>query len=101
MAATADMASVSDHGRRSQLGSGLRRVPRRLTLPLTMDAIDAYRCAKLLLDQHGQDADLQAAMRVDELGEAGDEAGRRAWLAIIAAIDELRRTAPGPAETVQ
>lgn len=56
-----------------------------------MDDLDAYRCAKLLLDQHGRDAELQAAMRADELDVAGDEAGRRAWMRILAAVDELSR----------
>ena len=57
-----------------------------------MDDLDAYRCAKLLLDRHGRNAELHAAMRADELEAAGDEAGRRAWLHILAAMDELMRT---------
>lgn len=57
-----------------------------------MDELDAYRCAKLLLDQHGRNAELQAAMRADELDAAGDEAERRAWMRILAAIDVLART---------
>jgi hypothetical protein len=32
-----------------------------------VDDLDAYRCAKLLLDQHGRDAELHAAIRADEL----------------------------------
>ena len=43
---------------------------------------------ELLLDRHGAAAPIQAAMRVDELDAAGDWAGRRAWMAILAAIDE-------------
>ena len=57
-----------------------------------MDKLDIYRCAKLLLDQHGRDAGLQAAMRADALDAAGDEAGRRARMRILAAVDELART---------
>ena len=57
-----------------------------------MDGLDAYRCAKLLLDQHGRDAELHAAMRADELEAAGDGAGLRAWMLILAALDELVRT---------
>ena len=34
--------------------------------------IDVYRSAKFLIDQHGQDAILQAAIRADELRDAGD-----------------------------
>ena len=66
-----------------------------------MTGLDAYRCAKLLLDQHGDKAELVAAMRIDELGAAGDEAGCRAWRRILAAIDELARTARRPDEPLQ
>jgi len=31
-----------------------------------MDELDALRCAKLLLDRHGRDAELHAAMRIDD-----------------------------------
>ena len=57
-----------------------------------MTGLDAYRCAKLLLDQHGRNAELHAAMRADELEATGDEAGQRAWMRILAALDELLRT---------
>jgi len=66
-----------------------------------MHPLDPYRCANILLREHGADAELHAAMRADELDAAGDEAGRRAWMRILAALDYLRRTAPGPGEQVQ
>ncbi len=66
-----------------------------------MTGFDAYRCAKLLLDQHGRDAELHAAMRADELEAAGDEAGRRAWMLILAALDELTRTERRQGEPLQ
>ena len=66
-----------------------------------MDGLDAYRCAKLLLDQHGRDAELHAAMRADELEAAGDEAGLRAWMLILAALDELVRTERRQGEPLQ
>ena len=66
-----------------------------------MTGLDAYRCAKLLLDQHGRDAELHAAMRADELEAAGDEAGRRAWMLILAALDELVRTERRQGELLQ
>jgi len=56
-----------------------------------VDDLDAYRCAKLLLDRHGRDAELQAALGADELEAAGNEAGLQAWLRILAAMDELVR----------
>ena len=61
--------------------------------------LDIYRSAKLLLDQHGEDATLEAAMRADKLLAAGDLDGKRAWLRIIAAIEEMQRTELGRGET--
>lgn len=66
-----------------------------------MHPLDPYRCASILIRQHGADAEVRAAMRADELDAAGDEAGRCAWMRILAALDDLRRTAPGPGERVQ
>jgi len=66
-----------------------------------LNGLDAYRCAKLLLDQHGRDAELHAAMRADELEAAGDEAGRRAWMRILTALDELVRTERRQGEPLQ
>jgi hypothetical protein len=59
--------------------------------------LDIYRSAKLLIDQHGDEAPIHAAMMVDELREAGDMDGRATWWRILRAIDELRRTEPGAA----
>jgi hypothetical protein len=53
--------------------------------------LDIYRAAKLLVDQHGEDAPLQAAERADELLEAGDFEGAAIWQTIVGAIEELRR----------
>lgn len=66
-----------------------------------MNDLDAYRCAKLLLDQHGADTEIQAATRADALDASTDRAGRRAWMQILAAIDELRRIERRPWERVQ
>ena len=66
-----------------------------------MNGLDAYRCAKLLLDQHGRDAELHAAMRADELEAVGDEDGLRAWMLILAALDELVRTERRQGEPLQ
>ncbi len=56
--------------------------------------LDIYCSAKLLIDQHGEDAARYAAMRADALLEGGDMEGRRVWLSILKAIEELRRTWP-------
>ena len=45
--------------------------------------------ANELIKQHGEDASIHAAMRADELLEAGDMDGKAVWLRILAAVDEL------------
>ncbi len=60
--------------------------------------IDIYRSAKLLIDQHGEDAGLEAAMRADAMLEKGNMDGKRVWLRIIAAIEEMQRTERLPGE---
>ncbi len=61
---------------------------------LMVDDLDINRSAKLLIDQHGEDAPTVAAMQADKWGEAGDMEGRRVWLSIREAIEELQRTRP-------
>ncbi len=56
--------------------------------------IDIYRSAKLLVDQHGEDASLEAAMRADKLLAAGDMDAKRAWVRIMRAVEELQRKRP-------
>ena len=51
--------------------------------------IDTYRTANELIKQHGEDAPIHAAMRADELLEAGDIDGQAVWKRVLAAIDEL------------
>ncbi len=62
--------------------------------------IDIYRSAKPLIDQHGDEAPIHAAMRADELLDAGDLDGAAVWRRIIRAIEELQRTDPGEGEAV-
>ncbi len=52
------------------------------------------RSAKLLIDQHGEDAARHAAMCANTFLEAGDMEGGRVWLNIVDAIKELQRTRP-------
>ena len=52
--------------------------------------LDIYRSAKLLIDRHGDDAVIEAAMRADELLDAGDLDGLATWNRILRAIEELR-----------
>ncbi len=51
--------------------------------------LDIYRTANALINQHGDmDAEMHAAMRADELLEAGDMDGRRVWLRVLEAVRE-------------
>ena len=51
--------------------------------------IDIYRSAKLLVDQHGEDAPIFAAQQADKCLEGGDLDGKAVWMGIIRAIKEL------------
>ena len=58
--------------------------------------IDIYRSANELIEQHGEDAPLHAAMRADELLENGDMEGKAVWIRIVKAVEELLlREPPG------
>ena len=56
---------------------------------VTVSDLDIYRSANLLVKQHGDEAPIEAAMRADELLEAGDLDGQRVWLRIVKAVTEL------------
>ena len=51
--------------------------------------LDIHRTANGLIKQHGEDAPIHAAMRADELLDAGDLDGQAVWKRILAAVDEL------------
>jgi len=51
---------------------------------------DIYRSAKLLIDRHGDDAVIEAAMMADKMLEAGDLDGLATWNRILRAIEELQ-----------
>ena len=57
--------------------------------------LDIYRSAQVFVKQHGQDAPIHAAMRADELLEAGDLEGCAVWKRILRAVGELQRAEPG------
>ena len=52
--------------------------------------IDIYRFANELIEQHGDAADIEAAMRADERLAAGDMEGEAVWIRIVKAIEELQ-----------
>ncbi len=51
--------------------------------------IDSYCSANELIKQHGDAADIEAAMRADERLAAGDMEGEAVWLRIVKAVEEL------------
>ncbi len=53
------------------------------------DEIDIYRSARLLIDQHGEDAPIFAAMQADKCLEGGNLDGKAVWMGVIRAIKEL------------
>ena len=50
---------------------------------------DIYQTANELIKQHGDDAPIHAAMRADELLDAGDIDGQAVWKRVLAAVEEL------------
>ncbi len=62
-----------------------------------MKDLDIYRTAKLLIDEHGDAATVEAAKRADTLGSKGDLEGMAVWLRILEAIIELQSTVPSGA----
>jgi hypothetical protein len=53
---------------------------------MRVSKIDIYRTANELIKQHCEDAPIHAAMRADELLDAGDLDGQAVWKRVLAAI---------------
>ncbi len=51
--------------------------------------LDIFRFAHELIKQHGDAADIEAAMRADGCLAAGDMEGEAVWLRIVKATEEL------------
>ena len=58
--------------------------------------LDIYRSAQVLVNRHGQDALIQAAMRADAMLEKGDLNGYAVWKRVLRAVGELQRVGPVP-----
>ena len=59
--------------------------------------IDIWRVANLMLRCSGDEADIESAIRAEELAEEGDIAGAAIWRRITNAIAQLESTTPpGP-----
>ncbi len=61
--------------------------------------IDIYRSARLLIDQHGEDAAIFAAQKADKCLEAGDLDGKAVWMGVIRTIKELLYQQPPSSDT--
>jgi hypothetical protein len=61
---------------------------------------DIWRAAHRLMAEHGADAVMIAAQRLDELLQRGDAKGEGVWRLIAAALDELRRSERLPGERI-
>jgi hypothetical protein len=73
-----------------------RRPASRLTSVMIAE-IDIWRTAGILINRHGDTADLEARRRADDLGGEGNR-GMRTWLRILTAIDALQNVQPGETE---
>ena len=58
--------------------------------------IDIWRAATLLLQKHGDGAELEAARLADLMLDRGDLAGQAVWMRIRRAIVELQAAPSGP-----
>ena len=58
--------------------------------------IDVYRSAKQLIDQHGDEAAIQATYQADAMLDRGDPDGAAAWRRIVTMINVLQREKPKP-----
>ncbi len=63
--------------------------------------LDIYRSANVLVKRHGPDAPIHAAMRADELLEAGDLDGGTVWKRILRAVEKLLSKERPDGATVQ
>ena len=72
---------------------------RETFIAMTSD-LDIYRAANVLVREHGDEAPIHAAMRHDELLEAGDMDGCAVWKRIIRAVKELLAKNPPDGSSV-
>ena len=56
--------------------------------------IDIWRIATLMLKCYGNEADIESAIRTEELAEVGNHNGAAVWRRVIDAIGQLENTTP-------
>ena len=62
--------------------------------------VDAWRAARILVNQHGPDAAIVASRRAAALLAEGDVEGERVFKMILEAVKELQRDKPNAGERV-
>ena len=67
--------------------------PRPYTHPMTSD-LDTWRSANQLINRYSDDAWFHVAQHADDMLEQGDMGGRRVWLRILDAVNELMKQEP-------
>lgn len=55
-----------------------------------LEEIEVYRAANQLIQQHGDDAQIEAARLADAMLAKGDLEGQRVWKRVLKAIDVLQ-----------
>jgi len=58
--------------------------------------LDIWRAATLLIKEHGEDAEIVASQRADQMLDRGDRDGQHVWLRIRRAIADLQSAPTGP-----
>ena len=62
--------------------------------------LDIYRAAKLLVEEHGEEAPIEAALSATAMLEKGDLDGYAIWKRILLAVKELQDREPAGPGTV-
>jgi len=60
--------------------------------------LDIWRAAQVMVKRYGDGAATEAAMRADEFLDQGNYDGKRVWMRIMQAIEELQREQPKDGE---
>ena len=60
--------------------------------------LDIYRSAHALIQQHGEAAAMEAAMKADAMLDKGNLDGAAVWRQIVAAVNDLQREEPAAGE---
>jgi hypothetical protein len=61
---------------------------------LSLEPLDIWRGAKVMVEKHGDQAPLECAMMADKMLDHGDLDGQAVWLAIRRAVKSLLEHGP-------